>query len=52
MDAVNAAKYAFDMLDSCRYLAEASPMPMAAVEGSGHVVRYVNPAFCHLVGKA
>jgi light-regulated signal transduction histidine kinase (bacteriophytochrome) len=26
-------------------------MPMAAVEGANHIVRYVNPAFCLLVGK-
>ena len=32
-------------------VAEASPMPMAAVEGAGHIVRYVNPAFCRLAGK-
>ena len=24
---------------------------MAAVEGDGHIVRYVNPAFCRLIGK-
>lgn len=52
MDAANTAKYAFDLPDSCRSMAEASPMPMAAVEGSSHVVRYVNPAFCHLAGKS
>jgi len=28
-----------------------APMPMAMVEGEGHIVRYVNPAFCHLLGK-
>ena len=35
----------------CRPIAETSPMPMAGVEGPGHVVYYVNPAFCHLTGK-
>jgi signal transduction histidine kinase len=30
---------------------EQAPMPMAATEGAGHIVRYVNPAFCELVGK-
>lgn len=30
----------------CRATAEASPIPTAAVEGIGHVVRYVNAAFC------
>jgi signal transduction histidine kinase len=32
-------------------LAEHAPMPMAAVEGAGHIVRYANPAFCLLVNK-
>lgn len=27
-------------------------MPMAAVEGPGYIVRYVNPAFCLLAGKS
>ena len=35
----------------CRSIAESSPMPMAAVEGVGHIVRYANSAFCLLVGK-
>ena len=35
----------------CRYLSERSPLPMAAVEGTTHIVRYVNPAFCAFVGK-
>lgn len=30
-------------------LAEHAPSPMAVVEGSTHVLRYVNPAFCRLV---
>ena len=34
----------------CRFLAEASPQPMVAVEGLTHVVRYVNPAFRQLLG--
>ncbi len=34
-----------------RLLTEYSPLPMAAVEGDGHIVRYVNPAFCRLIGK-
>lgn len=28
-----------------------SPLPMATVEGTTHIVRYVNAAFCRLVGK-
>ncbi len=35
----------------CRTLAEASPMPMVAVEGTSHVVCYVNPAFRRLVHR-
>jgi signal transduction histidine kinase len=35
----------------CRPIAEASPIPTAAVEGMGHVVRYVNAAFCRSVRK-
>jgi PAS domain S-box-containing protein len=30
---------------------EHAPLPMATVEGATHIVRYVNPAFCRLVGK-
>jgi two-component sensor histidine kinase len=29
-----------------------SPFPMVAVEGTTHMVRYVNPAFCRLANKA
>ena len=36
----------------CRYLSERSPQPMVAVEGTTHVVIYVNPAFARLVGIA
>ena len=38
-------------LDYCRLVAEFSPMPMAAVVGVGHILRYVNLAFCLLTGK-
>ena len=34
----------------CRYLSERSPRPTVAVEGTTHVVIYVNPAFARLVG--
>ena len=30
------------------FLSEQSPLPLVAVEGPGHLVRYVNPAFCRL----
>jgi diguanylate cyclase (GGDEF)-like protein/PAS domain S-box-containing protein len=32
----------------CCAIAEASPLPMAEVEGSTYILRYVNPAFCLL----
>lgn len=31
---------------------EHAPAPMATVEGETHLVRYINPAFCRLIGKA
>ena len=34
-----------------RYLSERSPQPMVAVEGTTHVVIYLNPAFALLVGR-
>jgi len=34
-----------------RDLIEHSPLPMAAAVGKNHIVGYVNPAFCNLVGK-
>jgi PAS domain S-box-containing protein len=41
-----------EMLDRCRLVAEFSPMAMAAVTGPGHILRYVNVAFCLLTGKS
>jgi signal transduction histidine kinase/CheY-like chemotaxis protein len=35
----------------CGPIADASPIPMAALEGPGHIIRYVNPAFSLLAGK-
>jgi diguanylate cyclase (GGDEF)-like protein/PAS domain S-box-containing protein len=32
-------------------IADVSPLPMAEVEGSRHLLRYANPAFCLLCGK-
>ena len=40
-----------EMLDHCGRVAEFSPMPMAAVTGPGHLLGYVNLAFCLLTGK-
>ena len=35
----------------CLSLADHAPLPMVAVEGASHLVRYVNPAFCRLTDK-
>ncbi len=42
---------AFDLVRLCRYFSELSPQPMVAVEGETHIVRHLNAAFSHLVGK-
>lgn len=44
-------KHGVDILRLCGSMVEACPMPMAAVEGKRHIIRYANPAFCRLVGK-
>ena len=31
---------------------EHAPLPMAMVEGAGHIVRHVNPAFCRLLKRS
>jgi len=36
----------------CLAVLERSPLAMAAVEGNDFVVRFANPAFCHLLGKS
>jgi PAS domain S-box-containing protein len=50
MDPIDYGKQDSDVQDF-RQLGEASPIPMAALEGPSHIVRYVNAAFCTLVGK-
>ncbi len=40
-----------DLWSLCLPVAEHAPLPMAAVEGASHIVRYVNPAFCRLLDK-
>jgi len=42
---------AFELPLLCRYFSELSPQPMVAVEGTTHIVRYVNDAFAQLAGK-
>lgn len=32
----------------CRYACADSPLPLVAVEGKTHIIRYANPAFCQL----
>lgn len=36
--------------DLCHAVAEAFPLPVAGVAGTGHIIQYVNSAFCLLVG--
>lgn len=40
-----------DLWSLCLPVTEHAPLPMAAVEGASHIVRYVNPAFCRLLDK-
>jgi len=46
-----AEAHLFDLQRLCRYFSEKSPQPMVAVEGSQHIIRYVNSAFARLAGK-
>jgi PAS domain S-box-containing protein len=48
---VTAAEHTPNIQRLGRYLSERSPLPMVAVEGTAHVVIYVNPAFARLVGR-
>lgn len=45
------AEQDFDAVHLCRHFSDFSPQPMVAVEGTTHIVRYVNDAFSLLVGK-
>jgi signal transduction histidine kinase len=40
------------LAEQARTLGARSPLPMLATSGPEHVVRYVNPAFCTVVGQA
>jgi len=44
-------KGGFDLAPLSRYFCELSPHPMVVVEGTTHIVRYLNDAFSRLVGK-
>lgn len=48
---VDAARHIPPISRLCRYTSEGSPQPMVAVEGTTHVVMYLNPAFARLVGR-
>src|SRR3984893_9668491 len=48
---VNATEHTPNIQRLCRSLSERSPQPMVAVEGTTHVVFYVNPAFARFVGR-
>jgi PAS domain S-box-containing protein len=43
--------HAPDLSGLCLSIADHAPLPTATVEGAGHIMRYVNPAFCRLLGK-
>jgi PAS domain S-box-containing protein len=41
-----------DLSSLCLAITEHAPLPMATVEGSSHIVRYANPAFCRLIDRS
>jgi signal transduction histidine kinase len=43
--------HAPDLSSLCLSITEHAPLPMASVEGTTHIVRYGNPAFCRLLNK-
>ncbi len=45
------AEYALEIQRLSWSMSENSPQPMIAVEGTTHVIRYLNPAFARLVGN-
>ncbi len=47
----SSSEKGLDLHSVCRAVADASPMPMAAVDRTEHLIRYVNVAFCLLTGK-
>jgi PAS domain S-box-containing protein len=40
-----------DLSSLCQAIIEHAPLPIVAVEGAGHIVRYANPLFCRLLDK-
>jgi diguanylate cyclase (GGDEF)-like protein/PAS domain S-box-containing protein len=51
VELTNNVEAGIDISGICIPIAEASLMPMAALQGATHILRYVNPAFCRLTGK-
>ena len=49
---IDNAEQEMDLPTLCRAVADASPMPMAGLGGPIHTLRYVNLAFCLLIGKS
>ncbi len=47
----SATEDVFDIARLSRYFSDLSAQPLAVVEGLTHLIRYINPAFCRLVGK-
>jgi signal transduction histidine kinase/PAS domain-containing protein len=47
----DSAEQRLDISDLCASILEHAPLPIATVAGATHMVRYVNPAFCRLMGK-
>jgi PAS domain S-box-containing protein len=40
-----------ELTSLCLAITEHAPLPIASVEGTSHILRYVNPAFCRLLDK-
>ena len=48
---VTSTSFTPQLVEHARALFDRSPLPLLATEGRAHVVQYVNPAFCWLVGQ-
>ncbi|MGC1783875.1 MAG: PAS domain-containing protein, partial [Acidobacteriaceae bacterium] len=51
IDANVRLDWMLDALSIERLILDTSPLPMAALEGPDHILRYANSAFCRLVSK-
>jgi PAS domain S-box-containing protein len=45
------AHQAPDLSSLCHSITEHAPLPIVTVEGTSHIVRYANPAFCRLMAR-